>query len=100
MIRYDLKCANGDEFEAWFGSIADYDAVFDPIRQRRQEASGRQAGDPVRAALAVLELIESASPPRHLVLGNDALLLLHNASKERADERAAWEHISRSTGHD
>ena len=26
MIRYDLKCANGDAFEAWFGSIADYDA--------------------------------------------------------------------------
>lgn len=25
MIRYDLRCANGDEFEAWFGSIADYD---------------------------------------------------------------------------
>ncbi|HCK84637.1 MAG TPA: DUF1178 domain-containing protein [Hyphomonadaceae bacterium] len=24
MIRYDLRCANGDEFEAWFGSIADY----------------------------------------------------------------------------
>ena len=25
MIRYDLKCGNGDEFDAWFGSIADYD---------------------------------------------------------------------------
>jgi len=25
MIRYDLRCANGDAFEAWFGSIADYD---------------------------------------------------------------------------
>jgi hypothetical protein len=25
MIRYDLRCDNGDEFEAWFGSIADYD---------------------------------------------------------------------------
>jgi hypothetical protein len=25
MIRYDLRCANGDEFDAWFGSIADYD---------------------------------------------------------------------------
>ena len=25
MIRYDLKCANGDEFDAWFGSIADFD---------------------------------------------------------------------------
>lgn len=26
MIRYDLRCANGDEFEAWFGSISDFDA--------------------------------------------------------------------------
>jgi hypothetical protein len=26
MIRYDLRCANGDEFDAWFGSSADYDA--------------------------------------------------------------------------
>jgi hypothetical protein len=25
MIRYDLKCENGDEFDAWFGSMADYD---------------------------------------------------------------------------
>lgn len=25
MIRYDLRCANGDEFEVWFGSISDYD---------------------------------------------------------------------------
>lgn len=26
MIRYDLRCDKGDEFDAWFGSIADYDA--------------------------------------------------------------------------
>ncbi len=25
MIRYDLRCDNGDEFDAWFGSMADYD---------------------------------------------------------------------------
>ncbi|MBC7770201.1 MAG: DUF1178 family protein [Phycisphaerales bacterium] len=25
MIRYGLRCEKGDEFEAWFGSIADYD---------------------------------------------------------------------------
>ncbi len=29
MIRYDLRCENGDEFEAWFGSIADYDKQAD-----------------------------------------------------------------------
>ena len=81
-------------------SIADYDAVFDPIRRRRQEASGHQAGDPARAARALLELIESASPPRHLVLGNDALRLLHKAATERANERATWDRVSRSTDHD
>src|SRR5215475_12124463 len=26
MIRYDLRCDQGDEFDAWFGSSADYDA--------------------------------------------------------------------------
>lgn len=25
MIRYDLRCENGDEFDAWFGSMYDYD---------------------------------------------------------------------------
>ncbi|MBI1252570.1 MAG: DUF1178 family protein [Alphaproteobacteria bacterium] len=25
MIHYSLRCDQGDEFEAWFGSIADYD---------------------------------------------------------------------------
>lgn len=25
MIKYDLRCDNGDEFEAWLGSISDYD---------------------------------------------------------------------------
>jgi len=31
-------------------SIADYDAVFDPVRKRRQEYSGHQPGDPPKAA--------------------------------------------------
>jgi hypothetical protein len=25
MIRYDLRCENGDAFDAWFGSSADYE---------------------------------------------------------------------------
>lgn len=29
MIRYDLRCEHGDEFDAWFGSIADYDKQAD-----------------------------------------------------------------------
>src|SRR6202012_3863643 len=33
--------------------IADYDALFDPIREAREEKNGRQAGDPARAAQVV-----------------------------------------------
>src|SRR6202012_1487896 len=30
--------------------IADYDSLFDPIRQARQDKSGKQLGDPFKAA--------------------------------------------------
>uniref|UniRef100_UPI00036144B8 SDR family NAD(P)-dependent oxidoreductase n=1 Tax=Herbaspirillum lusitanum TaxID=213312 RepID=UPI00036144B8 len=35
-------------------SIADYDALFDPIRTTRAERSGKQTGDPRKAARAML----------------------------------------------
>ena len=40
-------------------SIADYDAVFAPLRARRQANSGKQPGDPVKAARAILTLVAS-----------------------------------------
>ncbi len=80
-------------------AIADYDAVFNPIRQRRQEYSGHQAGDPNRAAQALLKLAASEVPPRHLLLGNDALALVNATLAERAAERAEWEGTTRSTDH-
>ncbi|EGD05296.1 short chain dehydrogenase, partial [Burkholderia sp. TJI49] len=35
-------------------SIADYDPVFDPIRRAREQKSGKQTGDPRKAARAML----------------------------------------------
>jgi short-subunit dehydrogenase len=60
-------------------SISDYDTTFDPLRKRRREYSGRQVGDPGKAARALLELVELEEPPTHLLLGSDAL----NLVKER-----------------
>ena len=80
-------------------SIADYDEVFDPIRERRQRAHGQQTGDPARAAQALLELATTAHPPRHLVLGKDALELMSKTLEERDGERAEWDRVSRSTDH-
>jgi len=38
-------------------SIADYDAVMEPIRAARKAKSGKQPGDPAKAAQALLTLI-------------------------------------------
>lgn len=78
-------------------SIADYDAVFEPVRKRRQEYSGHQAGDPVMAAQALLHIVDSDNPPIHLLLGNDALELVGERLTALSAEIKAWEYISRST---
>ncbi|MCI2243590.1 oxidoreductase [Xanthomonas sp. PPL568] len=78
-------------------SIADYDALFDPIRDARQAKSGRQLGDPAKAAQAMLALIDAPAPPAHLLLGSDALALVRDKLDRLKTDIAAWEAVSRST---
>jgi NAD(P)-dependent dehydrogenase (short-subunit alcohol dehydrogenase family) len=78
-------------------SIPDYDSLFDPIRKGREEKSGRQLGDPVKAARAMLSVIESDEPPSHLLLGSDALGLVREKLSSLGAEFDVWEGITRST---
>jgi NAD(P)-dependent dehydrogenase (short-subunit alcohol dehydrogenase family) len=78
-------------------SIADYDAVFEPIRKRRLENSGKQTGDPKKAAQAMLKLIASENPPAHLLLGSDAVRLVDEKMKALQAELDAWKSLSLST---
>ena len=77
--------------------IADYDELFEPIRKARQEKSGRQKGDPDRAAKVVLDLAEMTDPPVHLVIGSDALGLVRQSLEARLGDLRRWEAVSRST---
>ncbi len=78
-------------------SIADYDALFDPIRKAREEKSGRQPGDTVKAAQAILSAIQSDAPPAHLLLGSDALALVREKLATLSQEIDVWEGVTRST---
>ena len=78
-------------------SIADYDALFDPIRQAREEKNGKQLGDPAKAAKAILTLVGSPNPPAHLLLGSDALGLVREKLTGMAADIATWESLTRST---
>lgn len=78
-------------------SIADYDALFDPIRKAREEKSGKQPGDTVKAARAILSAIQSDAPPAHLLLGSDALALVREKLATLSQEIDVWEGVTRST---
>lgn len=78
-------------------SIADYDAIMDPIRAGRQAKSGNQPGDPAKAAQALLALVDAPTPPARLFLGEDAVALVEQKLAGMAAEIAEWNDLSRST---
>ncbi|RWC29720.1 oxidoreductase [Mesorhizobium sp.] len=78
-------------------SIADYDTLFDPIREARQAVSGKQLGDPEKLAAAVLTLIGSDNPPPQLLLGSDALRHVSARIERLQQEIDAWKSVTVST---
>ena len=78
-------------------SIGDYDALFDPVRNGRIDKSGKQLGDPDKAATAILQLIDLPEPPEHLLLGSDALTLVRARIEAMTAEIARHESLTRST---
>jgi NAD(P)-dependent dehydrogenase (short-subunit alcohol dehydrogenase family) len=77
--------------------IPDYDAVFNPIRDARAARNGKQSGDPAKAGLAMVQLVEAHVPPAHLLLGPDALEYVGKEMDSVRAEFAKWESVSRST---
>ncbi|MDQ2667912.1 MAG: SDR family NAD(P)-dependent oxidoreductase, partial [Gemmatimonadota bacterium] len=53
--------------------IADYAETAGKNRRSIRGYSGKQPGDPVRAAAAIVKAVESENPPLHLLLGKAAL---------------------------
>lgn len=75
--------------------IVDYAATAGAWRSNVRAISGKQAGDPVRAAQAILQAIESPNPPHHLLLGNDAYEAATAKLQNLRNEFSSWEAVSR-----
>ena len=75
--------------------IDDYAMTAGAWRKQVRAISGKQPGDPVRAAQAIVKAVESAKPPHHLLLGNDA----YEGAKAKLEvlrkEFVTWEAVSR-----
>jgi NAD(P)-dependent dehydrogenase (short-subunit alcohol dehydrogenase family) len=81
-------------------SVADYDAVFNPIREARVAKSGKQAGDPRKAGLAIVQLLNAENPPAHLLVGPDALEYVRKEQTAWTAETSEWESVTKSTNFD
>lgn len=58
---------------------------------------GRQAGDPAKAAAAIMTALDADEPPLRLVLGADAVEGIRAKYEELGAELARWEPLARST---
>jgi NAD(P)-dependent dehydrogenase (short-subunit alcohol dehydrogenase family) len=75
--------------------IADYKKTAGKWRSKIRADSGKQPGDPVRAAQAIIKAVESPKPPRHLLLGNDAYEGAMAKLEELHKDFSAWQAVSR-----
>jgi NAD(P)-dependent dehydrogenase (short-subunit alcohol dehydrogenase family) len=75
--------------------ISAYAATAGTARSQIRASSGRQPGDPVRAAAAIVEAVESPHPPHHLLLGKDAFTGATEKLEQLRRDFSAWESVTR-----
>jgi NAD(P)-dependent dehydrogenase (short-subunit alcohol dehydrogenase family) len=80
--------------------IDDYAPTAGQRRKENDTMDGNQAGDPAKAAAAIITAVESAEPPGFLLLGPDALAAYRAIADARAAEIAKWEQLTAGTNFD
>jgi NAD(P)-dependent dehydrogenase (short-subunit alcohol dehydrogenase family) len=65
-----------------------------------EDAHGKQAGDPAKAAAAILTALDADEPPLRLVLGADAVDGLRAKHASLEAELSQWEALARTTDFD
>jgi NAD(P)-dependent dehydrogenase (short-subunit alcohol dehydrogenase family) len=78
-------------------SIDEYEPVVEPIRQYLYGNNGKQPGDPQKAALAMIEVVENHDPPLRLMLGADAYGLWEKKRAALEEELAKWRSVGENT---
>lgn len=95
-FRTDFLSSSSIQVEP--ASIADYAVGAGPVREALSENDGRQPGDPVKAAKAIVDITEVAEPPLRLQLGADAIERVEAKLDLVRRELDQWRHVALSTG--
>jgi hypothetical protein len=79
---------------------SEYAPILGPMIDLMGTHGGNEAGDPVKAAQAILSIANTPAPPLRLLLGSDAVFLAEQQAKRMAAEDAKWRKLSLSTDFD
>ena len=74
--------------------IADYAATAGERRRQTFARDGKQQGDPVRAAQAIIDAVNAADTPAHLLLGKMALDLARKDLEAKKNIFDTWESVT------
>ncbi len=77
-------------------TIPDYAESVGKTREYYYDMPGKQKGDPLKAVHAMMDVVESANPPLHLLLGALAYNRFKGKLKKLHEEMAAYEGVSLS----
>ena len=75
---------------------AEYDGTIGAMHRRMRANTSGAAGDPVRAAEILVQVVKRDHLPSHLLLGVNAVEMALDYSQRQLDEATAWEGVSRS----
>lgn len=74
-----------------------YESTIGAAARFQRDYHGKQPGDPVLAAKAVIEIANMDQPPLRLPLGSDAVKAIEQSDRERLAAITSWRHLSIST---
>ncbi|MEH1968885.1 oxidoreductase [Nostoc sp.] len=87
-------------FVANDSQIDDYKELVNKSRQDMLDDHGKQPGDPKKAALAMIQVVDSDNPPQRLALGADAIEIIDYALEFMKGDLDAWREVSVNTAFD
>ncbi len=77
--------------------MPEYAETVGPTREYVRAGHGQQAGDPAKAAAAIITALDADEPPLRLVLGADAIGNISSRLDAVGAELREWEHVGRNT---
>jgi len=84
----------GRSLRQTLSGFPDYESTVNARLRALVGRSGKQPGDPLRAANAIIEALHAPRPPRHLVLGAMGFENVRKGLAEKIEEIDAWKQAS------